>query len=256
MEPLGEAKAFGRISDLYDSARTGYPAPLIDDILAYADAGTGAKLFDIGCGTGQATLAFSQRGYTILGVDASPEMIEVAVRKCAAFPNASFATTSFEEAEIPPESFDIILSGMAWHWLDPKTAYQKAFALLRHHGTLALFWSHQQKENSRFVEQAGRILDGYGGPNRGPAGSRVLEIVRDVDAQLRQDRGYTAIERREYTENIPHSKQRYLDLVISYGWVQVLTEPFRQRLTRDLLELLHAYEEPLMILEMGSYPAL
>lgn len=41
-------------------------------------------VLDLGCGTGNVTLAMAERGYDMIGLDASPEMLEIAMEKAKA----------------------------------------------------------------------------------------------------------------------------------------------------------------------------
>jgi hypothetical protein len=47
---------FEQVSELYDSSRPEYPALIFDDLVALAELAATAKILEIGCGTGQATL--------------------------------------------------------------------------------------------------------------------------------------------------------------------------------------------------------
>ena len=242
-----ERRTFGRISNLYDKARIGYPAILIDDILDYAEIKTDAIILDIGCGTGQATLPFAQRGYNVIGLDMSQEMIDVAKKKCSSFSNVSFRVETFEDVDFSPDSFDVLTSGMAWHWINQKEREEKAHRILKSGGTLALFWSYQRKQESDFVKALGRILDKYGGADRGPAGSKVRQISEMFYHELKRNPLFTLVEIREYEEDFEFSKNKYFDLVISYGWVQGLPEDKRRALTQDLKELYREHQEPLPV---------
>lgn len=243
-----ESTSFDQIAQLYDAARGGYPAALIDYIIKCSGvAAMDGRVLDIGCGTGQATLPFAERGFSVLGMDISDDMVHVAGEKCSAYPNTRFVVSSFEDAEIPNGSIDIIVSGMAWHWVAPDGRHEKAHRILKPSGTLALFWSYQDKEASALVRDVSMVLDCYGGPNRGPAGSRVREIADDVRDELRQRPWWSFIELRRYQEDVSFTRQRYLDLVLSYGWVQVLPEDKRDEMMHDIAELLQEQPEHFIV---------
>ena len=67
----------------YDAALAG--APLLDaDVRFVAEhCPRPGLLFDLGCGTGRLLLPFARRGYRVLGVDLSAEMLTVAREKAA-----------------------------------------------------------------------------------------------------------------------------------------------------------------------------
>src|SRR3989344_1196173 len=196
-----EGRTFEKISSLYDKARINYPAQLIKDIIAYSGIRQNGKILDVGCGTGQATLLFAQRGYDITGLDVGQEMVDIAKKKCSSFPKVKFKVGTFEDAEFSDSSLDVITSGMAWHWINPKSREEKAYKILRSGGTLALFWSHQRKGESNFVKDVGKVLDKYGGIDRGPAGSKVRQISDTLYKKLRDDQSFTSVEMREYDED-------------------------------------------------------
>ena len=56
-------------AERYDRARPGYPAATFDDLLALTGLGPGARVLEIGCGTGQATVPLAERGCQIVAVE-------------------------------------------------------------------------------------------------------------------------------------------------------------------------------------------
>ncbi|MBU0460499.1 MAG: class I SAM-dependent methyltransferase, partial [Nanoarchaeota archaeon] len=78
---------FGNVSRIYEKSRVTYPEKLIEDIISFAKESKDAKILDVGCGSGQATSAFSKRGFSVLGVDVSRKLIDIAKKKC---PKAKF----------------------------------------------------------------------------------------------------------------------------------------------------------------------
>jgi len=240
-------KTFGNISELYDRARVSYPKELIDDVITFSKLKEKSWMLDIGCGSGQATLLFAERGFSVVGLDISADLITIAKRKCSQLCNVDFEVASFEETKLRGKSFDLVLSALAWHWIKPEERYEKVHRILKDGGTLALCWSHQQSERSEFLKDVGLILDKYGGRGAGPAGPRIKDYAELTFDELKANKLFTSVEKKKYCVNLEFSKQRYLDLVISYGWVQKLSENYRNQLKKDFQELYKKYEEPLII---------
>jgi SAM-dependent methyltransferase len=128
------AESFGEDAALYDRARPSYPAVLVDELLAEHPV----AVLDVGCGTGKVSRLFVERGCEVLGVEADPRM--------AAFARSAGLTVEvarFEAWEPGGRSFDLLVSGQAWHWVEPRGGATKASAALRSDGRFAVFWNHQ-----------------------------------------------------------------------------------------------------------------
>lgn len=71
---------------------------------------SGDRVLEVGCGTGRFSLYMSQRGFSVVAVDPSPDMLEVAARKCSPlgvvrFEQAEGARLGFDDA-----SFDFVFA--------------------------------------------------------------------------------------------------------------------------------------------------
>ena len=149
---------FGSVSQLYDSSRPNYPSELGDDVLTLSRIKDGGKILDVGCGSGKATVLFGGRGYDIMGIDISEEMIHIAEKNYFGFPDIRYVVGSFEENNFGDQLFDLIISAQAWHWVDPDVGYLIADKLLKNDGSLALFWNFQEYKKSRFLQDLQKIF--------------------------------------------------------------------------------------------------
>ena len=102
----------------------------------------GMRAADIGCGIGtvsvQLAKAVGPEG-ALVGVDASPEQIEVARREAAAAQqsNATFTAASAYDTGLPRESFDLVYCRfLLCHLQRPLDALQEMQALLKAGGVL------------------------------------------------------------------------------------------------------------------------
>ena len=150
-----------QVAQRYDRARPGYPAALFDDIINYAGLAADARILEIGCGTGQATLPLAQRGYAIDCLEPGTQMAAIARANLANFPGVKVHGADFERFSHPPASYDLLLSATAFHWVDPKIRFRKAHDLLKSRAALALFWHRPvQTEASRdFVDAVQHIYN-------------------------------------------------------------------------------------------------
>jgi SAM-dependent methyltransferase len=135
-EPLYDdrdrALSFGTIAERYDRFRPDYPAALIDDLAALRPRLT----LDAGCGTGKAAVALAGRGLAVLGIEPDVRMANTARRH-----GIEVEVASFEDWDAAGREADLIVSGEAWHWIDPLAGAAKAAAVLRPGGTIARFWT-------------------------------------------------------------------------------------------------------------------
>jgi SAM-dependent methyltransferase len=126
------AESFGAKADLYDKVRPSYPPALVDDLL-----GDGAvDVLDVGCGTGIAGALLAARGCSVLGVEIDDRMAELARAK-----GLAVQVASFERWDDGGRRFDLVISGQAWHWIEPGVGAEKAARLLRPGGRIGLFWN-------------------------------------------------------------------------------------------------------------------
>lgn len=130
---------FGEVADLYDRHRPTYPDAVIDDLAALVDGD--ARALEVGAGTGKATRLMAARAVNVVAVEPSPEMARIARSTCAALPGVTVVESDFEAFDPAGETFGLLYSAQAWHWIDPARRYGLARAVLAPGATLAVFWN-------------------------------------------------------------------------------------------------------------------
>lgn len=128
----GRASSFGVDPQRYDRARPSYPVALIDDLIGDGVEG----VLDIGAGTGKVGRLFADRGCTVLGIEHDERMAEFARRH-----GLQVDVATFEDWDATNRTFDLVVSGQAWHWIDPQVGPGKAADVLNAGGRLGLFWN-------------------------------------------------------------------------------------------------------------------
>jgi protein-L-isoaspartate O-methyltransferase len=93
---------FNRDAELYDRARPPYPAELVGDLAELAEIGTGARVAEIGPGTGQATAALAARGARVVAIELGAELAAVLRRRLAGA-SVDVVVSAFEQWQPPNE---------------------------------------------------------------------------------------------------------------------------------------------------------
>jgi SAM-dependent methyltransferase len=127
------AESFGSDPDRYDRARPRYPQALVERILAQSPA---PDVLDVGCGTGIAARQLKAAGCRVLGVDVDARMADLARRS-----GLEVEVAAFEGWDPAGRTFDAVVAGQTWHWVDPVAGAAEAAQILRPGGRLALFWN-------------------------------------------------------------------------------------------------------------------
>ncbi|HXK34593.1 MAG TPA: class I SAM-dependent methyltransferase [Dehalococcoidia bacterium] len=129
---------FDRVAALYDRSRPTYPPELFADLVALAGLTDGARILEIGCGTGQATVPLAERGYRLTAVELGANLARIARQNLARFPHVSVDNAAFEEWPLPDEPFDLVFAATSFHWLDHAVAVPKIARALRAGGHVAI----------------------------------------------------------------------------------------------------------------------
>jgi protein-L-isoaspartate O-methyltransferase len=128
-------QTFGSVAEQYDRARPTYPAAVFDDLAELAGLESRSRVLEIGPGTGKATAELARRGYSVSGIELSPDLAEIARRNV---PSAEIEVGDFEIWEPGEANFDAIVAFAAFHWIAPELRYAKPARLLRPGGSLAV----------------------------------------------------------------------------------------------------------------------
>jgi SAM-dependent methyltransferase len=135
-ESLGAT--FDSAAGLYQRARPDYPAALFDRLVAVTGIAPPARLLEVGCATGKATLPLAERGFRITCIEPGQALAAAARENLAAF-DIEVLNLTFESFDGRPSTFDLVFAATAWHWLDPATRYGRAARFLQPGGHLAIW---------------------------------------------------------------------------------------------------------------------
>lgn len=117
---------------------------------------------DLGCGSGRIAATLAPYVASVVGVDSSPEMLDVARSRLAAFGNVELVQGRIEELPLPSDSLDLALVvHLLHHVADPSAALAEVARVLRPGGRLVLadVLPHPYEEYRRTM---GHVWLGFG----------------------------------------------------------------------------------------------
>lgn len=132
---------YDQMAQRYDQRWSTYISKTLSFLDAWAAIPPQAAVLDVGCGTGEFEQLVLSRypNQQIAGVDISEQMLQIAQRKCQAYPNAVFRTASALTLPFLDHSFDVIVSANAFHYFDnPTAALREIRRVLKPNGSVVI----------------------------------------------------------------------------------------------------------------------
>jgi SAM-dependent methyltransferase len=161
VDPSDGTKVFDEVAARYARFRPDYQPALIDGIVSLSGLPSGGRILEIGCGPGEATLPFAQRGYAMLCLDPGPRLVALARERLRDYPAVQFAVATFEDWPLEEGAFDLVMAASAFHWIREGVGFPKAAAALNDTGAIALFRNARQTDDTPLYREIQRAYARY-----------------------------------------------------------------------------------------------
>jgi SAM-dependent methyltransferase len=229
-------QTFDQAAASYQRSRPEYPDELFDDLVAAAALAPGARLLEVGCATGKATIPLARRGFRITCIELGADLAAAARRNLDGL-GAQVIEGRFEDWRPPPgDRFELVFAATAWHWIDPAVRYQRAWAALRPGGHLA-FW-----EAAHVVPDGGdpffqELQEVYDEINEGlPAGSAWLrpgELPERTD-EIEASGLFEVTRVRQFDWELRYDAESYIALLDTFSGHIAMADWQRDRLYGEI----------------------
>lgn len=152
--------------------------PYIDEVKRCLPGDKELLALDIGCGTGSVAIPLAEKGFSVVAVDHSPEMIEIARRKAAdkgVIDKIRFVIGDAEKLDYPDDTFDLITcQGVMHHLTDRGPVLKEMRRVMRKSGYLYISEPVEIFSHFRILGFLGRVFHS-------------LRREKDIEAPLLKD---------------------------------------------------------------------
>jgi trans-aconitate methyltransferase len=235
---------FEEVAELYDRARPSYPEQLFHDLVAVAELPKAARIVEIGCGTGQATIPLAERGYRVTCVELGEQLAGVARRKLSRFPNVEVINADFETWQAPDAGFDAVVAFTAFHWIDEDVRYGKSASLLRDGGMLAVVKAQHvlPPEGDPFFAEVQEDYEAVlpEDPATKAGAPSHPDAISDLRDELTAGGIFRAVASRRYLWDVIYTADEYLAVLNTYSGHRALDETTRESLLERIRKRIEA----------------
>ncbi|MGW1226748.1 class I SAM-dependent methyltransferase [Streptomyces sp. NPDC002530] len=160
MTITSQARSFDTAAASYAANRPSYPAELLDAVEELTGhPWDGARVADIGAGTGLATMLLRARGANVIAVEPGAGM---AAQFRLSLPDVPLVIGDGNNLPLASASVDVLTYAQAWHWTDQHKSVPEALRVLRTGGALALWWNDSDNTVPWIADQDARLRRLFG----------------------------------------------------------------------------------------------
>ena len=237
---------FDTVASTYEKFRPGYAAELYKTIFDYAPIGLTEKAVEVGIGGGQATLPFLQTGCSLTAVEYGEQFSQICQKKFSAFSKFHVITDKFENVDFETDTYNLVYSASAFHWIPEDIGYSKVFSRLKSDGVFARFANHPAPDKGRpnLTEEIQALYAAYYYKFHNKTPSRPAEFQASeaaARAEIAGKYGFTDITYSLFRRTRSFTAEEYITLLGTYSDHIVMEEGIRTEFFRKIAEAIEKH---------------
>lgn len=195
----------------YAKVRPFFHDEVAERVRTFAGVERFGRVLDVGCGSGQSSIALAAIARQVTAIDASQSMLDQA----PAHPSICYRLGHAEElgaAQLDHEAgeFDLVSAGSALHWFDQERFYARCREVLPAAGLLAVYNDHFTAHMEGTVAckrwMRTRFAKRFPPPRRG---------MRDIDLLRAAEGGFTVAHHSSFSHVVPFSREELIAYLLT-----------------------------------------
>jgi SAM-dependent methyltransferase len=203
----------------YADARPYFHPLIVDRLRAFSELVVPVgRALDVACGTGQSTRALTAIAGSVVGIDASPAMIQ----RAPALPDVAYSLARAEALPFGDTAFELVTVGLAVHWFDQTSFLGEVARVLRPGGWLVIYengFRGQMREKPAFRTWIETYGERYPSPPRGS---------KEVPREHAETVGLTSRGRESYANDVPMLHAELVNYLLTQSNVIAAVEEGQQ----------------------------
>jgi SAM-dependent methyltransferase len=242
-------------AEAYNQVRPRYPQALIDQVVEIAQISADSRFLEIGCGPGVATPPFAALGCSIHCLEPNPDFTRLAQQNCHPYPNVTIQNCSFEEWQLEPEAFDVVLAASSFHWVSPEVGYPKVSAALRPGGSFILLWNKELVPSYEVYQQLSPVYEQHAPSLVRPYEDSTMQAaILDELGEMAIESGYfEALRTANLEVKVAYSIDQYLLLLNTYSPHLKLESNPKQLLFEGLRQVLEQNGDTVQLSHVSAF---
>ena len=234
---------FDTVASTYDKFRPSYPDELYKMIFNYTSLNETCCAVEVGIGGGQATLPILKTGCNVTAVECGKEFSKLCKEKFREYPNFSVVTGKFEDVNFDNNSYNLVYSATAFHWIPEDVGYPKVFSILKRGGVFARFANHPYpcKDNPPLFDKIQEIYAEYYPDKKGKSRTEYSGAQAGQIAKIAENYGFTNIKFAMFYRTRTFSANEYCKLLGTYSDHIAIEENTRREFVAEIERTINAH---------------
>lgn len=237
---------FDTVASTYEKLRPGYVKELYQMLFDYISIDENSHVVEVGSGAGQATAPILMTGCQLTAVEYGKQFSELLKEKFKEYQKFSVITGKFEDTVFEDNTFDLVFSASAFHWISEKIGYEKVFSMLKDGGVFARFANHpyRDKGNLPLSQEIDEIYDQYYNRYYNKERETISEYTKQQakeQAMIAKKYGFSDIRYELFYRERVFCAKEYIELLGTYSDHIAIEENIRAEFFAKIEEAINKY---------------